>query len=913
MDTEFKNQKETEKPPQSEVADLSTEVEPMDADDGLDLDPYSPASNLNTEEMEELLRVEEEILNSPEKANEAPKTGKEGRTRLSGAARRRLQHFKAKGLPFEQALALAKQPMQKPCKRLNAESSRKRERSANTTPETNMPKRGGATGAGTIPARVVEVAAESADQQAEKPMTTRPTAATITRSTVPTARSPVRKGWLLISCANKETADWLKATVPELKLWTGAKVELVAEANMPKPQVYIGSSKGKIVPCESGTGGYSIVWTGGKQIELTFSVDPLSDEQLKSVGYRLCYGFGQVHIRQRSKHSAETKNAPAVAMPVSGKVAQMSLDSQELPTCSNSLTPTTRSSEEQSSVAAGSNMAAPPPNAATTERPTSSAPQVARLRPPLYGRLQHKQGKGARRSAEETVLLGSNRGKKRAARANLHHAKAASDVLSCRFATEDLDVAFLQEPWILSGKIKGLNTKNGRLIYASEQQRPRAALLLNKKVTFVPLSQFTTEDLVAIWAKMPTACGEQEAVIASAYFPGDSNDAPPREVGALVEYCQRENLRWIIGCDANAHHTVWGSTNINNRVPFTRKRILNLTNPTVNGTQIEFSNEAVYLGVTLDSKLTWNSQLSKTINKATRAFFACNRLFGRTWGLTPKMIFWSFTTIVKPILTYAAVAWWTKVTQRKAKTDLSKLQRLVCVGMTGAMSTCPTDALGIITGISPLPILIEKEACLGALRLQGVANLKSGNLTGHLKVLETFFTSPIVRLSDVQLPNMIFKRNFTVSIKDRSFWNNPNLCIPSGSQVWYTDGSKLENGDTGAGVYGPRFRMSIAMGKTPSIFQAEIHAIEVCAIECIRRRMQGHCSLRYHLKKLNLSETETCRFCELEQETSEHILCECPALCRCRIQILGCVTTPPYKIWEYKPSKVLKFIKSLNF
>ncbi|KAL7731965.1 hypothetical protein ACLKA6_017014 [Drosophila palustris] len=74
------------------------------------------------------------------------------------------------------------------------------------------------------------------------------------------------------------------------------------------------------------------------------------------------------------------------------------------------------------------------------------------------------------------------------------------------------------------------------------------------------------------------------------------------------------------------------------------------------------------------------------------------------------MIFWSFTTIVKPILTYAAIAWWTK---------------------------------------------------------------------------------------------------------DRSSWNNPNLCIPSGSQVWYTDGSKLENGDTGAGVYGPRFRMSIAMGKTP--------------------------------------------------------------------------------------------------
>ncbi|KAL7724791.1 hypothetical protein ACLKA6_000427 [Drosophila palustris] len=47
---------------------------------------------------------------------------------------------------------------------------------------------------------------------------------------------------------------------------------------------------------------------------------------------------------------------------------------------------------------------------------------------------------------------------------------------------------------------------------------------------------------------------------------------------------------------------------------------------------------------------------------------------------------------------------------------------------------------------------LQKEACLGALRLQGVANLKSGDLTGHLKILEIFFSSPIVHLSDVQLP-----------------------------------------------------------------------------------------------------------------------------------------------------------------
>ncbi|KAM8718854.1 hypothetical protein ACLKA7_001546 [Drosophila subpalustris] len=49
-----------------------------------------------------------------------------------------------------------------------------------------------------------------------------------------------RRGWLLISCANQETANWLKATVPKLKLFNGAQIELVAEADMPRPQIYVG-------------------------------------------------------------------------------------------------------------------------------------------------------------------------------------------------------------------------------------------------------------------------------------------------------------------------------------------------------------------------------------------------------------------------------------------------------------------------------------------------------------------------------------------------------------------------------------------------------------------------------------------------------------------------------------------------
>lgn len=32
-----------------------------------------------------------------------------------------------------------------------------------------------------------------------------------------------------------------------------------------------------------------------------------------------------------------------------------------------------------------------------------------------------------------------------------------------------------------------------------------------------------------------------------------------------MSFCNRQNLNFIIGCDANAHHTSWGSSDINPR------------------------------------------------------------------------------------------------------------------------------------------------------------------------------------------------------------------------------------------------------------------------------------------------------------------------------------------------------------
>ncbi|GBP16688.1 hypothetical protein EVAR_73901_1 [Eumeta japonica] len=95
----------------------------------------------------------------------------------------------------------------------------------------------------------------------------------------------------------------------------------------------------------------------------------------------------------------------------------------------------------------------------------------------------------------------------------------------------------------------------------------------------------------------------------------------------------------------------------------------------------------------------------------------------------------------------------------------------------------------VLTGCTPLHIYVKAEATRAALRLPDVPTKEEDNLRGH------------------------------------------------GPQIWFTDGSKLEDGSAVAGIFGPNFQRAVAMGKTATVFQAEVHAIELCSRECLRRNV----------------------------------------------------------------------------
>jgi hypothetical protein len=93
-------------------------------------------------------------------------------------------------------------------------------------------------------------------------------------------------------------------------------------------------------------------------------------------------------------------------------------------------------------------------------------------------------------------------------------------------------------------------------------------------------------------------------------------------------------------------------------IPFTRRREMKgLKKPLLFNGRIQLSSEVKYLGMILDKRLTWKKQLDKAINKAYKAFWACRCIFGKIWGLKPKVVYWIYNAVVRPIITYAATIW----------------------------------------------------------------------------------------------------------------------------------------------------------------------------------------------------------------------------------------------------------------
>jgi hypothetical protein len=163
----------------------------------------------------------------------------------------------------------------------------------------------------------------------------------------------------------------------------------------------------------------------------------------------------------------------------------------------------------------------------------------------------------------------------------------------------------------------------------------------------------------------------------------------------------------------------WGQLSVNpdktGLVAFTRKRKLQgFFEPQFLGVKLSLSGTVKYLGVILDSRLTRREHVEVKVKKAHNLLWACRRACGVGWGLRPKVVHWLYVTIIRPTISFASLVWWPGCQMASAKKKLSKVQRLACLGIMGAICTTPTGAMEALVGLPPLDLVIQGEVRLAA-------------------------------------------------------------------------------------------------------------------------------------------------------------------------------------------------------
>ena len=160
----------------------------------------------------------------------------------------------------------------------------------------------------------------------------------------------------------------------------------------------------------------------------------------------------------------------------------------------------------------------------------------------------------------------NNKGAIKCSQINLQHCKAAALSLFEQVASsKQTNIALIQEPYCPFGRVSGI-PPGLKLHVGTVGVRVRACIVSSENLEAWTLYQYSDRDMVTIAIRTAKHNNSDMLILASVYMPYDSPDPPPsQKLLQLVEYCRREGLRLIIGSDTNAHHTHWGSTNVNDR------------------------------------------------------------------------------------------------------------------------------------------------------------------------------------------------------------------------------------------------------------------------------------------------------------------------------------------------------------
>ena len=160
-------------------------------------------------------------------------------------------------------------------------------------------------------------------------------------------------------------------------------------------------------------------------------------------------------------------------------------------------------------------------------------------------------------------------------------------------------------------------------------------------------------------------------------------------------------------------------------------------------------------------------------------------------GLGPRVVHWLYISVIRPSATFASVVWWPGCQTASAKKKLSRIQRLACLGITGAMRPTPTSAVEALICLPPLQLVVQSEARSAAHRLWSLGCWSHLHLNrGRSSILMRLQQSdPIFSIGvDVMKPAFNLEPKYKVTRKDTK---GTGALLAVNGLVRFTDGSKM--------------------------------------------------------------------------------------------------------------------------
>ncbi|GFS55387.1 RNase H domain-containing protein [Trichonephila inaurata madagascariensis] len=192
--------------------------------------------------------------------------------------------------------------------------------------------------------------------------------------------------------------------------------------------------------------------------------------------------------------------------------------------------------------------------------------------------------------------------------------------------------------------------------------------------------------------------------------------------------------------------------------------------------RLNYSKYPTYLGFTLDSEVNCGKHVEKIADKARKRLKILKYLSGRDWGSDASTLRITYTTLVHPVLEYGH-----QIFQVASPTNLKKLERVQLSAAkinTGLRYSCPTDI-----------VLYEAKIQLFTMRFEvnSYSCITPIDSFKHVEFREELLTSTPKHSSH---PDLLRQLALEV-IND----------IPDQALIIYTDGSRLDTGRAGSGIF----------------------------------------------------------------------------------------------------------------